>query len=148
MLFSTPPRTTILVVPLCVLLAGCSDVIIPKDSADYGSRTNDSCQDCGPGLFSGEDGVISLYGGEEGGVLDGLVQPASTRSGGAISDAEAAARVREAERRAEEAERRAAAAEARARRLERQRQARPYDPAEAEPGYSVQLSPELGTYFE
>ncbi len=129
---------------LALGLAGCEGYQ-PKEFT-----SNDDCRDCPPGLFSGEDGALTLYGGEDGGVLGGLVQPASTRADRAVSEAEAAARLREAERRAEEAERRAAAAEARARRLERdrRRQSRPYDPGEALPGYEVQLSPDLGTYFQ
>lgn len=45
-------------------LAGCSGVdglILPRE--EFASRTSDSCgDDCPPGLFSGEDGVLTIYG--------------------------------------------------------------------------------------
>ncbi|MEL6766432.1 MAG: hypothetical protein AAFP17_04575 [Pseudomonadota bacterium] len=95
---------------LVLVLAGCEGVIIPKEQ--YASRSYDSCADCPPGLFSGEAGVFTLYGGSDDDL--GPAEPAEGRER-ALSAEE---RVRAAEARADAAEARARRAESRAARAE------------------------------
>lgn len=127
-------------------LAGCDSIIIPKE--EFSSRTSDSCRDCGPGLLSGDDGVITLIGKGDGGRLERALQPSANGRSDASSLSTADGRVREAERRAVEAERRAAAAEARVRELEGLSPSERNGEVAVPPGFQVQLAPELESYFE
>lgn len=56
---STAARLALLLATLG--LVACDAI---KPTGQTSLRQLDKCRDCPPGLFSGEDGVLTLYGGE------------------------------------------------------------------------------------